>query len=164
MIFNIRLFNPFKSLFYLEDYLNDINSIDNNRLLVAQIWFLYINVIYRAILCLVLFFVPVSPSIRSLLTDTTVQYNLPINTNLALVVCILMICLFYHLLYFNNKNFITDIIGEVVVKQNCSFFLNRLHNGKPICQFVRKAAYISMMANQSFTLVIGLLVFIIISK
>lgn len=157
MILTRELLNSFKSFKLLETYFTDLYSVDHNHVLVRQIWFLYLSLFYYCVKCLLVFSVPMSLFIKSIMIEATGLYRMPRVISWTEILVMVMVYLFLDLLYFQNKIALTNIIRKVVIEQNDQFFLFGTFKNRPVHEFVRKAAKTSLLINQQFIFAIGLL-------
>lgn len=156
MIFNLSLFNPIKSMNYLSEYFTTISQVQLNIKLKRQIWIFNSIMVMRGVQAVFFYLAPLKYWTRILLIDNAVYFSLPILINLMFVPVLWMIVMLIQLLFFENNNIVTDVIKEVVVKQDNRYFLYEFVHNRRVSDLVRKYSWITLMVNQPLLIISGI--------
>lgn len=155
--FVLKKFHLWKSLSILADYFTMINRINADRRSYFRWRLMSANMIYQSFNCVLLCCVPMSEWMRSLLVDMAFWFNLPQSVNLVIFQFILTFHINLQILFYHNRNVVTNIVEKVVIKQNSQFFPSIYFNGHLVVNLIRKWAFFLLFTHQSFYVAIGML-------
>lgn len=155
MIFTKSLFNPIKSLKYLEEYFDNIDQFPVDMKRKTELWLITAVAVMKAIQAAHFYITSMSLWWRIFLIDFSVYFYMPVSLNLAFVPITYLVVVYLRMLYYDNNNIVTSVIREVVVKQNNRYFLYETVHNKKISDLVRKYAWIALFAHQPLIITIG---------
>lgn len=155
MVLGADMVNPFRSLSYLENYIqvargNETDASVGRKLMLAKVILLYSVAHY-----LVTFLVPMSSWTRWVLFDTNRILGLPPQTDIAVIILIYAIRLFQTILFTNNHNILTGLFEQVALNHDHRYFLSPFFRDRPISLWIRKVMLAIMVAYQTTIFVLG---------
>lgn len=153
--FNSHLFNPFKTLAYLEDYFESIRVIHQDRQLQRDLWFAKLNLFFQAVHLFASITIPMSDWAKWAIFEKTAAFNVPLVYNHATLPIVYMAWVFLNRLYYENNNNVTDLVEEVVIRQKNHRFLIPNFRNKPASVYIRKICVKALRINQIVVLALG---------
>lgn len=157
MIFSLKNFNPFNSFDYFREYFSDVRQIETNRKLRLNVFYVHFNNMFQVMILSAPFLFDISPWTLVLIMNTSHLFHLPNYFGLTVFPILYSLTCYTNMLYYGNRNELTDLIEDVVVHGKNDFFLFKMSDGKEVSTLAQKSAKLMMlMMNKLFLVVIGL--------